>query len=338
MTSSSALFPVREPPENGAASPTGRLPVAALVPADSPRAGDIDLAYARSLSEVRDLPPILVCRRSLRVIDGMHRLTAATLAGRADIDVRYFDGDEKQAFVEAVQSNLHRGRRLNQRERLAAARRILATYPRWSNRAVAQAAGLSTKTVAAVRRRATGEEPQSNTRVGRDGRARPVDPTIGRRRAATYLREHPDASLRQIAGAAGISVGTARDVRARVQRGEDPVGRRAAAAAAAVRDEPVALTAVERNGRLREPARPRTPTGPAPGKDPLAVLARDPTLRFSASGRQLLRLLDNRALLGAGGDALLAAVPPHSRAALTVAVHQHIDIWLAFVDILDRAG
>ncbi|MGW1712248.1 ParB/RepB/Spo0J family partition protein [Streptomyces sp. NPDC002156] len=328
-------------PADEAGPRTGRLPVAALVPADSPRAGDIDLAYARSLAEVRDLPPILVCRRTLRVIDGMHRLTAATLAGRADIDVRYFDGDEKEAFVEAVQANLHRGRRLNQRERLAAARRILATYPRWSNRAVAQAAGLSTKTVSAVRRRATGEEPQSNTRVGRDGRARPVDPTIGRRRAATYLREHPDASLRQIAGAAGISVGTARDVRARVQRGEDPVGRRAAtdaAAAAAVRDEPVALTAVERNGRLREPARPRTPTGPAPGKDPLAVLARDPTLRFSASGRQLLRLLDNRALLGAGGDALLAAVPPHSRAALTVAVHEHIDIWLAFVSVLDRTG
>lgn len=345
MTSSSALFPVRGPGVDGrvderadeVAPRTGRLPVAALVPADSPRAGDIDLAYARSLAEVRDLPPILVCRRTLRVIDGMHRLTAATLAGRADIDVRYFDGDEKEAFVEAVQANLHRGRRLNQRERLAAAQRILATYPRWSNRAVAQAAGLSTKTVAAVRRRATGEEPQSNTRVGRDGRARPVDPTVGRRRAAGYLREHPDASLRQIAGAAGISVGTARDVRARVQRDEDPVGRRAASEAA-VRDEPVALTAVERNGRLREPVRPRTPTGPVPGKDPLAVLARDPTLRFSASGRQLLRLLDNRALLGAGGDALLAAVPPHSRAALTLAVHEHIDIWLAFVSVLDRTG
>ncbi|MDQ0762844.1 ParB/RepB/Spo0J family partition protein [Streptomyces canus] len=304
--------------------------IAALVPADSPRSGEVDLAYARSLMEVRELPPILVCRRTMRVIDGMHRLTAATLAGRADIDVRYFDGDEKEAFVQAVQANLHRGRRLSQQERAAAARRIVAAYPQWSNRAIAQAAGLSTKTVAAIRRRSTGNEPQLNSRVGRDGRARPVDPSVGRERAAAHLREHPDASLRQIAEAAGISVGTARDVRARVERGEDPVGRRAA-----VRDERVLLTAVERNNRLRVPD-PRPAV--APVKDPLAVLTRDPSLRFSEAGRQLLRLLDNRALLDAGGDALSAAVPLHNRAALTAAVYQHIDTWLAFLSMLERAG
>ncbi|MGW1746565.1 ParB/RepB/Spo0J family partition protein [Streptomyces sp. NPDC002092] len=315
-------------------SPIGTRPqpvaIATLVPADSPRSGEVDLAYARSLMQVRELPPILVCRRTMRVIDGMHRLTAATLAGRAEIDVRYFDGDEKEAFVQAVQANLHHGRRLSQQERAAAARRIVASYPQWSNRAIAQAAGLSTKTVAAIRRRSTGNEPQLNTRVGRDGRARPVDPSVGRERAAAHLREHPDASLRQIAEAAGISVGTARDVRARVQRGEDPVGRRAAG-----RAEPVPLTAVERNSRLRVPVLRHT-AGPV--RNPLAVLARDPSMRFSEPGRQLLRLLDNRALLDAGGDALLAAVPPHHRAALTAAVHEHIDTWLAFLSVLERAG
>ncbi|WP_405477518.1 ParB N-terminal domain-containing protein [Streptomyces canus] len=309
-----------------------RVAIAALVPADSPRSGNVDLAYARSLMEVRELPPILVCRRTMRVIDGMHRLTAATLAGRTDIDVRYFDGDEKEAFVQAVQANLHQGRRLNQQERAAAARRIVAAYPQWSNRAIAHAAGLSTKTVAAIRRRSTGDAAQLNTRVGRDGRARPVDPSVGRERAAAHLREHPDASLRQIAAAAGVSVGTARDVRTRVERGEDPVGRRAE------RVQPVTLTAVERNERLRATA-PRHPVAPvAPVKDPLAVLACDPSLRFSEAGRQLLRLLDNRVLLDAGGDALLASVPPHNRAALTAAVHQHIDTWLAFLSVLDRAG
>lgn len=304
--------------------------IAALMPADSPRSGEVDLAYARSLMEVRKLPPILVCRRTMRVIDGTHRLTAAILAGRADIDVHYFDGDEEEAFVQAVQANLHRGRRLTQQERAAAARRIVATYPQWSNRAIAQAAGLSTKTVAAIRRRSTGNEPQLNSRVGRDGRARPVDPSVGRERAAAHLREHPDASLRQIAVAAGISVGTARDVRARLERGEDPVGRRAA-----VRDEPVPLTAVERNKHLRAPA-PRHTV--ASVRDPLAVLAGDPSLRFSEPGRQLLRLLDNRALLDTGGSALLAAVPLHNRAALTAAVYQHIDTWLAFLSVLERAG
>jgi len=310
-------------------SPPERVAVSVLVPADSPRAEDVDLAYARSLMAIRELPPILVCRRTMRVIDGMHRLTAVTLAGRTRIDVHYFEGDEEEAFVAAVQANLHHGRRLNQQERSAAACRILAAYPQWSNRAIAQAAGLSTKTVAAIRGRSSGDGPQLNTRVGRDGRARPVDPAAGRERAAAYLRDHPEASLRRIASAAGVSVGTARDVRARVQRGEDPVPAKRDAAP----PEPVPLAAVHRTDARSRPVRRTVPAG-----DPLAALARDPSIRFSDRGRQLLRLLDNRALVDAEGDLLAAAVPRHSRAALVAAVHQNIDLWLAFISVLDQVS
>ncbi|MEV5954179.1 ParB N-terminal domain-containing protein [Streptomyces sp. NPDC051987] len=305
------------------------MPVAALAPADSPRAEDVDLAYARSLMEIGDLPPILVNRRTLRVVDGMHRLTAAMLAGRPEIQVRFFDGDEREAFVASVRANLHHGRRLSQQERSAAACRILAAYPEWSNRAIAQATGLSTKTVATLRRRSSGDGPQLNTRVGRDGRARPVDPSAGRERAAAYLRGHPDASLRRIAAAAGVSVGTARDVRARMERGEDPVQARRTAASAA----PAPLAAV---GPADAPARPARRRVLA--KDPLATLARDPSIRFSDHGRHLLRMLDNRALLGAEGALLADAVPGHCRAALIAAVHQHIDLWLAFAGLLDQTG
>ncbi|MER6070996.1 hypothetical protein ABT187_19610 [Streptomyces sp. NPDC001817] len=308
---------------------TETVALSALAPADSPRAGEIDLSYARTLMALPDLPPILVSRRTMRVIDGMHRFTAALLAGRAEIDVCYFDGDQEEAFVQAVQANLHHGRRLTQQERTAAARRILAAYPQWSNRSIAQAAGLSTKTVAALRRSSSGDGPQLNTRVGRDGRARPVDPSAGRQRAAAYLRDHPDASLRQIASATQVSVGTARDVRARVQRGEDPVARKDAGTPAA----PVPLAAFARDHGVPAPDRRRTPAA-----DPFAALARDPSLRLSEPGRRLLRLLDNRALVGGGSETLLAAVPRHSRAALVAAVHQHIDLWLSFVTVLDQAS
>ncbi|MGW3128223.1 ParB/RepB/Spo0J family partition protein [Streptomyces sp. NPDC001076] len=310
-------------------SPVQSVPVAALAPADSPRAEDVDLAYARTLMEIGELPPILVNRRTLRVVDGMHRLTAALLAGRPEIEVRFFDGDEREAFVASVRANLHHGRRLNQQERSAAARRILAAYPEWSNRAIAQATGLSTKTVATLRTRSSGDGPQLNTRVGRDGRARPVDPSAGRERAAAYLRAHPDASLRRIASAAGVSVGTARDVRARVERGEDPVQARRTTASGG----PASLAAV---APADAPARPALRRALA--KDPLATLARDPSIRFSDPGRHLLRMLDNRALLGAEGAVLADAVPGHCRAALIAAVHQHIDLWLAFAGLLEQTG
>ncbi|MFD9130775.1 ParB N-terminal domain-containing protein [Kitasatospora sp. NPDC059571] len=309
-----------------AATPeTAWVPVPALAPADTPRSGEVDMAHVRALMAERDLPPLLVCRRTMRVVDGMHRLTAAILAGRTTVEVRWFDGDDEAAFVRAVQENLHHGLRLRTEERTAAARRIMEAYPQWSNRAIAQAAGLSAKTVAAVRGRATEDGPRLATRVGRDGRARPVDPAAGRARAAAYLREHPDASLRRIAAATGVSSGTARDVRTRLRAGEDPVARRAGGGPPA--DGPTPWVLPDR-------ARRRAPAG-----DALAVLARDPALRLSETGRQLLRLLDNRVLAGsAAAAALRAAVPEHNRAAVAAAVNQHIELWLAFVNAVELAG
>lgn len=339
------------------------MAVTALAPADSPRAGEVDPGHVRALMEMEELPPLLVCRRTMRVVDGMHRLTAAMLSGRSHVAVRYFDGDEEAAFVTAVQANLHRGLRLSRQERTAAAERIMTAYPQWSNRAIAQAAGLSAKTVATVRRRTTEDGPQSNTRVGRDGRARPVDPAAGRRRAADYLGEHPDASLRRIAAAAGVSVGTARDVRAKWASGEDPVVRRDAPARAEVRlaavgpgpkapgphapgPHPAGPHALGPNApgphapgpHAPGPHAPGPPRHRAPAADPLAVLARDPSVRFSEPGRQLLRLLDNRALTGEQAASLRRAVPLHSRPALAAAINQHIDVWSTFLTNLEQTG
>ncbi len=44
------------------------------------------MAHARSLAQTEaDLPPIVVHRTTTRVIDGMHRLTAAGLRGEREI-------------------------------------------------------------------------------------------------------------------------------------------------------------------------------------------------------------------------------------------------------------
>ena len=53
-------------------------------------------------------------------------------------------------------------------------------------------------------------------RVGRDGRARPVDAAGMRERIATELERHPDASLRFIARKVGASPETVRSVRNRI--------------------------------------------------------------------------------------------------------------------------
>jgi hypothetical protein len=55
--------------------------------------------------------------------------------------------------------------------------------------------------------------------MGSDGRLRPLTSLDGRRRASEPIVARPEAPLREIAAEAGISVGTAHDVRQRMQRG-----------------------------------------------------------------------------------------------------------------------
>ena len=65
-------------------------------------------------------------------------------------------------------------------------------------------------------------------RIGRDGKARPLDPIGLRYRIADALSADPTASIRAIAGRVGASQGTVRDVRARTRRGEDVLSPRLA--------------------------------------------------------------------------------------------------------------
>lgn len=126
-----------------------------------------------------------------------------------------------EVFRLAVSANVTHGLPLNKAERQAAAARIIRSHPQASDRSIAQTTGLAAKTVARIRRRSHVDE--TDRRVGQDGRVRPLNTADGRRIASRAITDRPDASLREIAQEAGISIGTVRNVRARLEAGEDPV-------------------------------------------------------------------------------------------------------------------
>jgi ParB-like chromosome segregation protein Spo0J len=308
----------------GATTAVVTVPVLSLRPADSPRLNGEDKAHIARLAEIETtLPPILVDRRSMRVIDGMHRLMAASLQGRETIDVTFFDGSEADVFLRAVQENVTHGLPLSQADRRAAAERIIASHPHMSDRAIGQAAGLATKTVAAIRKRSTDGVPQSNERVGRDGKVRPLDSAQRRMRAAELLTRQPGASLRDVARATGISPATVLDVRKRLERGDPPAPRKPDATKGAVASGNDALG-------LTSPAGPRTASQSAAPPDLGATvekLLRDPSLRNNEQGKGMLRLLYVNALGAEQLPCVARVVPPHCVAMIVQLARQYARMW-----------
>lgn len=197
------------------------VPVEGLKFGLSPRKEKYDQRHVAALVEVLDdVPPILVDASTMRVIDGVHRVMAARSLGRTTIRAAMFEGDETSAQIEAVRRNVAHGKPLSLAEREAAAARFLELVPHWSDRRIATVSGLSPKTVARLRGRATADSAQPRVRVGRDGRARPVDVSAVRQRVVEAVASDPEASNREIARRTGASQATVRDVRDRVARGE----------------------------------------------------------------------------------------------------------------------
>ncbi|MEV7116747.1 ParB/RepB/Spo0J family partition protein [Streptomyces anulatus] len=311
------------------------LPIALLVPGESPRLDGHDAEHVSRLAELDgQLPPILVDRRSMRVIDGMHRLLAACFKGRETIDAELFDGTPEEAFLRAVEANVTHGLPLSQEDRRAAAARIVEAHPQMSDRAIAQASGLGAKSVAAIRRTSTEATAQLAVRIGRDGKVRPLNSAEGRRRAAELIAENPEASLREVARSAGISPATVSDVRKRLLAGQLPVvERRPSAATPSADDIPppesgqVPRPRVVRKVRLVQP-------------DPVALmekLLRDPSLRHKEEGRHLLRLLQQNALGNQMSAKLAAVVPSHCRDLVVDLARQYAETWMKFAQELDQS-
>jgi hypothetical protein len=307
------------------------VPIMSLRAGESPRLNGEDKAHIARLAETEvPLPPILVDRRTMRVIDGMHRLMAASLRAQETIDVMFFEGSEADVFLRAVEENVAHGLPLTQADRQAAAERIIATHPHLSDRAIGQASGLAAKTVAAIRKRSTEESQQSNVRVGRDGRVRPLDASEARLRAAEMLTDQPEASLRDVARAAGISPATVLDVRKRLERGESPVPERPSQATAAATSHPVQMVPPTARPDARPAVIDMTAT--------VEKLLRDPSLRNNERGKGMLRMLHVNAIGAEQLPDVAAAVPPHCVGIVVQLACQYAKMWQAFANELeDRA-
>jgi ParB-like chromosome segregation protein Spo0J len=317
-----AMFPphieriLRMPAGANTAARTILVPVKDLVVADSPRLAGKDAEHVELLAASgTTLPPILVHRDTMRVIDGMHRLGAALLRGQDLIEAVFFDGPEEHTFLLAVAANISHGLPLSSADRQAAAARILTSYSAWSDRAVARASGLSPGTVATIRSRLALHD--DTARIGSDGRLRPLNTEGRRRRAEQVIAERPTASLREIAKAAGISPATARDVRLRVQRGDGRVPS----------DE---LTSKQSEAGSGTSSRLQNL------EFALRRLRADPSLRLTETGRSFLRWFLPRAVGPRGWEPIAIGIAPHAKYQIARLARDCAAEWQRFADQMEQ--
>jgi hypothetical protein len=331
-TSTAVAVMPRAPQEgapNGSRAPGGvavTVDINSLKLDGSPRLEGENVIHTRTLAATdSELPPVLVHRETMQVIDGVHRVQAARLRGEHTIGAVFFDGDSRSAFVHAVQTNIAHGLPLSLADRVAAAEQIVVSYPEWSDRAVAAATGLSSGRVRAIRERVADERTQSSARVGRDGRVRPLNIADGRRRAAEVILDRPDASLREVARASGVSVGTARDVRRRLHNGLDPVpdGRR------------------QRAVRHQQAGAGTAAAGLNGGRVPSSILdglKTDPSLRYSEQGRNIVRWLDAHFVDTTDCSRIADHVPPHCTYTISELALAYANAWRSLaVELATRA-
>ncbi|WP_190394877.1 ParB/RepB/Spo0J family partition protein [Nocardiopsis deserti] len=331
------------------ATTSERVPVNVLLDADSPRVEGIDRDHVTLLAEqIDELPPILVHRSTMRVIDGMHRLHATRVSGRTSIEVVYFDGSVPDCFLAAVEANIRHGLPLTLSDRKESAKKILASHPQWSDRAIAARVGLSGKTIGALRRASTDPAARSAVRVGLDGRVRAVNPDERRRQAADLLSQNPETSLREISRLTCVSVETVRDIRDRLRSegnpppcddtsaprtGGDVVGD------ALITAEQLASTAL--NGRVRARVKGARQHSAEVRPIDLGVvldsLKRDPTLRYSDEGRAMIRWLEARVIRHDEAD-LVEHIPPHQAARIAVVARACAANWNVIASLLERRG
>lgn len=313
--------------------PIVEMDISSLHLTGSPRLAGADMIHVEAMVAVQqELPPIVVHRPTMRVIDGAHRVQAALRRGETTIAGRFFEGPEDEAFVLSVWLNVSHGLPLALADRKHAAERIAASHPQWSDRRVAAVTGISPGTVADIRRRMTGASAPESSRIGQDGRVRPLDCSAGRLLAGRLMTENPSLSLRQVAKAASISPETARDVRMRLLNGADLVPSR--------RGRDAAQPAAHGKGPDRHPLNlVGTVDRQEPVTDRAVVVQRlmsDPSLRFTDAGRNLLRLLSLHAHWVKEWESIADNVPPHCTGVVADLARQFADQWADFATRMPR--
>jgi hypothetical protein len=307
--------------------PVIQMRISSLSLSGSPRLAGANAAHLESMvAAQRELPPIVVHHPTMWVIDGAHRVHAALRRGETTIAGRFFDGSEDEAFVLSVWLNVSHGLPLALADRKRAAERIAVTHPQWSDRRVAAVTGISAGTVAEIRRRLGGTSAADSSRIGQDGRRRPLDCSAGRLLAGRLMMENPGLSLRQVAKAAAISPETARDVRNRLHGGADLVPSRrprgAGATAATDAENPRRPLNLVRYGDHARPVLDRSAV--------VNQLMGDPALRYTDAGRNLLRLLTLHTRWVEEWETIVGNVPAHCADLMAELARQFADLWADF--------
>jgi uncharacterized ParB-like nuclease family protein len=304
------------------------------------RGSGTDSAHVQLLLEAAssgELPPILVQKETLRIVDGLHRLEAAKLRGEEMIRARLINCSDEDAFILAVKSNTLHGLPLSRADRILGAKRILTWHPDWSDRAIGAAAGLGAKTVASLRCDSVSDTQQSGKRLGRDGKRRPLSSSEGRRRAAEYIAARPDASLREVARATDVSLGTAHDVRARMRRGADPVlvdVRGSLSRQVMEFPAPQPSAGNQPPGDIPRPRGIRREVRPATWGAVSVKLANDPSLKYSERGKDFFRWMSQHAGKMEGWRDLIDTIPAHWMKDLSVIASGIANEWHEFAEQL----
>ncbi|WP_414859079.1 ParB/RepB/Spo0J family partition protein [Nocardia terpenica] len=276
-----------------------------------------DAAHTRLLAESSDaLPPILVHKPSMRVIDGLHRLKAVQSRGEDVVRVQYFDGTDEEAFLLSVQLNISHGLPLSLADRRSAASRILMFHPEWSDRWVGRIAGLDHKTVGTIRRSSTGEIPQLSSREGRDGRVRRAK-RIGRR--PQVPRRNIETEKRSAVNPAEVT-GRNRTSGCAIESPETTASR--------LHVRPVQRDSLPHEGRDR--------SARIDMESSLKRLRTDPSLRFSDFGRALIRWLEASPRTAEESIAIADRAPAHCLDLLASIANQNLENWIRISDRLNQ--
>jgi transposase-like protein len=159
---------------------------------------------------------------------------------------------------------------------------------------------------------------------------RPTNAAEGRIQAGRILSDRPDTSLREVAREAGVSPATVRDVRARLQRGEAPVSPARHSDRAPARGR-----ATSRETRVLPTSVTRTDTAPDLSAR-ILNLRKDPSVRFTESGRTLLRLLDACTVGSQEWMRISDNVPPHCAEIIATAARECSRVWQDFAKELEH--
>ncbi len=315
--------------------PLSEVLVGELLAADSPRRSGIDTEHVRLLAQHDGkLPPILVHEPSMRVVDGMHRLLAAKARGEERIWAHLWAGDAANAFVMAVRANVTHGLPLSLADRRSAAERIVRSHPHWSDRMIAAGSGLSPKTVASVRACLSEEDQHLDTRVGRDGRARPIDMAQRRADAARLITQNPDLSLRAVAKQVGIAPETVRQVRAKLASDARVIPLNGAdRAVSAGGNKSRQSVRLQGTTSVRQ-----TRAGAMDLERSLRILFGDPALRSTETGRMLLRVLSTTFVLEQRAADLAESIPVHNLGLVAAVADANAVIWRRLAETVTRRG